>query len=187
MRLSWVTLDRMVEEKRLTDEDFRRSLEASGRPLRSSAARLSDEELLEKLQSLGCDLDRAELERLCEGAHSAQEVADPFLDRCNFRTEAELMEGEWIWVSIVALWQRWWPEKVCLELLDDKIQDGYDQLERRDSEAAARSWLRAWADVERLCEVTGTHSIRDFDGRFPMTQSRSTGARTWRTRCGTRD
>jgi tetratricopeptide (TPR) repeat protein len=171
MKLAWVTLDRMVEEKRLSDEELRRALEESGRPLRSSAAALSDEKLLQKLRSLGCDLDRAGLERLCEGAHSAQEVAGPLLDRCDFRTEKELMEGEWIWVCIVGLWWRWWPEKVCLELLDDKIQEGYDELERRESEAGAGSWLSAWADVGRLCEITGIRSIREFDGQFPMTQS----------------
>jgi tetratricopeptide (TPR) repeat protein len=171
MKLSWVTLDRMVEEKRLSDAELRRALEESGRPLRSSAATLSDEELLQKLRSLGCDLDRAGLERLCEGAHSAQEVAGPLLDRCDFRTEQEQMEGEWIWVCIVALWQRWWPEKVCLELLDDKIQDGYDELERRESEAGAGVWLSAWADVGRLCAISGIRSIREFDDRFPMTQS----------------
>jgi len=171
MKLSWVTLDRMVEEKRLSDKELRRALEESGRPLRSSAATLSEEELLEKLRSLGCDLDRAALERLCEGALSAQEVASPLLDRCDFRTEEELMEGEWIWVCVVALWQRWWPEKVCLELLDDKIQDGYDELERRESEAAAGTWLSAWADVGRLCEITGIRSVREFDDRFPLTQS----------------
>jgi hypothetical protein len=52
-------------------------------PTRSDAAKLSDERLLEKLQGFGLEVDRAELERLCEGALSAEEVARPLLDRCS--------------------------------------------------------------------------------------------------------
>jgi tetratricopeptide (TPR) repeat protein len=177
MKMSWVTLDRFCEEQRLSDEEIHRRLEASGRPLRSSAAGLSDEELLEKLREFGFDFDRAGLERLCEGALSAEEVAKSLLDRCDFRNDAERMEGEWIWVCMVALWERWWPEKVCLELLDDKVQAGYRELqasyrELRGREAAgAATWLSAWSDVVRLCDITGIHSIEEFDDRFPMTQS----------------
>ncbi len=169
--MSWVMLDRMCEEQRLSDEKIRRALADSGRPLRSSAAQLSDEELLEKLRGLGFDFDRSRLEQLCEGAFSAEQVATPLLDRCDFPTDEQRTEGEWIWICLVSLWQRWWPEKVCLELLDDKIQDGYRELGRRETAAAAATWLAACSDVVHLCDVTRPGSIREFDDRFPMTQS----------------
>jgi hypothetical protein len=51
-------------------------------PTRSDAAGLSDEQLLGKLQGFGLEVDRAELERVCEGALSVEEVAGPLLDRC---------------------------------------------------------------------------------------------------------
>ena len=50
-------------------------------PTRSDAAKLSDEQLLEKLRAFGLEVDRAALERLCEGALSAEDVAWPLLDR----------------------------------------------------------------------------------------------------------
>src|SRR2546429_1483343 len=56
--MSWVTLDRICQEKADAEEDFRRELELNGRPLRSSAAPLSDDELLAKLRELGLDVDR---------------------------------------------------------------------------------------------------------------------------------
>ena len=89
MKMSWVTLDRICEEQMRSDPNIRRLFEHSNRPLRSRAAQLSDEELLEKLRRFGFDLDRAGLEQLCEGALSAEEVADPLLDRCDFRTDEE--------------------------------------------------------------------------------------------------
>ena len=60
---------------------------------------------------------------------------------------------------------------MCLELLDDKVQAGYDEDDESDEAARARIWLDAWSDVLHLCDATGTRSVAEFDDRFPMTQS----------------
>ena len=162
--MSWVTLDRICQEKADAEEDFRRELERNGRPLRSSAAPLSDDELLAKLRELGLDVDRDGVERLCQGALSAEEVAKPIGDKLKLAND---MKGDWIWISLVALWQRWWPERVCMELLDDKMQAGYVQDSENDTHAAVVTWLDAWSDVLRLCDATGIGSIEEFDDAFP--------------------
>src|SRR5664279_2520284 len=66
---------------------------AGGRPLRSDAAGLSDEQLLAKLRGFGLDLDRRGLEQLCEGALSAEEVARQLIAGCRFRDDRERMQG----------------------------------------------------------------------------------------------
>jgi len=140
-------------------------------PTRSDAATLSDEQLLEKLRGFGLEVDRAELERLCERALSVEEVARPLLDRCGVGAREGRPHEDWIWLCLLELWRRWWPERVCVEFLGDKIQAGYDALERREATAAAAIWLDAWSDVVRLCELTRIDSIREFDDRFSMYQS----------------
>jgi len=57
MKLSWVTLDRINREEARADEMIRRMVEGSGRPLRSHAEHLTDEDLLGKLRGFGLDLD----------------------------------------------------------------------------------------------------------------------------------
>ena len=74
--MSWVTLDRICQE-RVDKDGVRLELVRNGRPLRSSADSLSDDELLAKLKDLGLDVDRDGVERLCAGALSAEEVAGP--------------------------------------------------------------------------------------------------------------
>jgi tetratricopeptide (TPR) repeat protein len=140
-------------------------------PTRSDAAKLSDEQLLQKLQELGLEVDRAELERLCEGALSVEEVVWPLLDRWGAGTGEGQPHEDWIWLCLLELWRRWWPERVCVEFLDDKIQAGYDALERRETASVAAIWLDAWSDIERLCDLAGIDSIREFDDRFSMYQS----------------
>jgi tetratricopeptide (TPR) repeat protein len=165
--MSWVTLDRICQEK--VDKDgVPRELVRNGRPLRSWADPLSDDELLAKLKDLGLEVDRDGVERLCAGALSAEEVAGPLAKKLKLDND---MTVDWVWISLLALWQRWWPDRPCLELLDDKMQAGYDRDAENDTHAAAVTWLDAWSDVLRLCDVSGVGSIEEFDERFPLTQS----------------
>src|SRR6266704_3396078 len=123
-----------------------------GRPLRSSAGPLSDDELLAKLRDFGVDVDRDGVERLCAGALSAEEVAGPIVARLKLDDD---MTVDWVWISLLALWQRWWPDRPGLELLDDKMQAGYARDAENDSHAAGVTWLDVWSDVLRLCDATG--------------------------------
>lgn len=171
MKFSYVTLDRICEDERRRDQDIAALVAASGRPLRSDAVGLSDEQLLAKLRGLGLNLDRRSLEHMCHAALSAEEVAARLIHGCRFRAGSEAMQGDWIWICLVTLWQRWWPDRVCLELVDDTVQSGYRELERTGAAAAAASWLNAWSGVLRLCDAAGIGSIAEFDEQFPMTQS----------------
>ena len=58
MKISWVTIDRICQEEADAKENVRREFEHTGRPLRSSADSLSDDELLTKLRGFGLDVDR---------------------------------------------------------------------------------------------------------------------------------
>ncbi len=165
--MSWVTLDRICQEK-VDKEGVLSELVRNGRPLRSSAEPLSDDELLAKLRDLGLDVDRDGVERLCAGALSAEEVAGPITAKLKLDDD---MTVDWVWISLLALWQRWWPDRPGLELLDDKMQAGYARDAENDSHAAVVTWLDAWSDVLRLCDATGISSIEEFDDRFPLTQS----------------
>jgi len=97
-------------------------------------------------------------------------VARPLHHEWEARNPASV-QVDWIWICLLGLWERWWADQVCLELLDDKMQAGYAHRERNDLTACAASWLDTWADVLALSDAAGTVSIREFDDRFPLTQS----------------
>jgi hypothetical protein len=164
VNMSWVTVDRIVSQEALRDEAIRRQLEQNARPMRSHTSGMGDEDLLAKLRDLGVDADRERLAKLCEGALSAEQVVSERLGLHDW-------DADWAWICLAALWERWWPGKVCLELLDDKVQAGYEADQRNDFVASSRIWLDAWSDVLRLCDAVGGRSMREFDDRFPMTQS----------------
>jgi hypothetical protein len=163
LAISWVTIERWAREDRGPRGGH------SGRPYRDDAESLTDAELLEKLRTYGVELDRAGLQELCRDALSAEEVASWLMDGLPVANRSA-QEVDWIWLAVLALWQRWWPDKPCLETVDDKIQDGYTQL-KPDRGAATDRWLSAWSEVLHLGDAAGITTIADFDRRFPMSQS----------------
>jgi hypothetical protein len=135
----------MVEKKMESDAEYRE--EVADRPIRLRARYLSDGELLAKLRSFVVELDRSSLERLCDEFLSAEEIARPLVAKCAFKTTREEMEGDWIWVCVDALWSRWFPDEPSFEMLDDKMQEGYELNNSGHVEAACRIWLEAWDDT----------------------------------------
>src|SRR5258708_19406154 len=117
MKMSWVTLDRICAEEMLSDEKIRRLVEGGNRPLRSRAEQLNDAELLDKLRGFGLGLDRRSLERLCENALSAEEVAGPLIHGCGLPGDSARIHGDWIWICLVSLWGRGGPPTALLHLL----------------------------------------------------------------------
>jgi len=163
--LSWVAMERIYENEVLTDTKLRK--QAGERPLRAHAKRLTDGELLAKLRSFGVEIDREWLERKCERALSAQEIADPLMDQSRSRG----LESDWIWICVATLWRRWFPDQPSFEELDDKMQAGYELLKSSGALAACRIWVEAWNDVLRLMDKAGIESIEEFDEWFRGTQS----------------
>src|ERR1035437_7063645 len=163
--LSWVAMERIYEREILPDPKLLK--EAGPRPLRADARRLTDGELLAKLRSFGIEIDRASLERKCERALSAQEIAGPLMDQSGHGSQ----ESDWIWICVATLWRRWFPEQPSFEELDDKMQAGYKLLNSGGAGDACRSWLEAWSNVLCLLDKAGIESIEAFDERFRGTQS----------------
>ena len=161
--LSWVAMERIYEREVLPDAKLRK--QAGARPLRAHGNRLTEGELLAKLRSFGIEIDQTWLERECERALSAQEIAGPLM------STNRGAESDWIWICVANLWRRWLPEQPSFEELDDKMQAGYELLKSSGAVAASRIWLEAWNDVLRLLDKAGIESIEEFDERFRGTQS----------------
>lgn len=167
--ISWVAIDRISEKQKASDAEYREKM--ADRPMRSSARYLSDGELLAKLRSFGIELDRLSLERLCNESLSAQDVVKPLIAKCAFKTTKSEMEGDWIWVCVDALWQRWYSDIPSFEMLDDKIQAGYQLNSSGKVEDGAGAWMEAWNDILYFCDRADLRSISEFNERFAGTQS----------------
>ncbi len=167
--ISYLSMNRMLEERAAKDVAFRRTLERKGRPLLSNGRGMSDDALLGKLRSLGLDADRQHLLDLFSCFISAQAMADAMIDRTGCPVPD--FEADWVWIAVTCLWERWQPELANTEMADDKMQAGYAALENHDSPKACRLWLETWRAILDIMERGGIDSLDAFDDCFGGTQS----------------
>jgi hypothetical protein len=166
--MSYMSMNRTVEDRAATDDTYRRILEKKARPLLSHGRAMSDDALLAKLRSFGIDADREKLEGLFPRFSSAEAMAKAMVGSAKARVPD--LEKDWVWIILTCLWERWQPEISNTEMVDDKMQAGYAALKDRDSPKACRFWLEAWRAILAIMERGGIHSLEAFDDRFGGTQ-----------------
>lgn len=167
MRLSHIMFNRIVEREAERNEEYRKELERKSRPLLKDARALSDEALLAKLYELGFSIDREWLDRATHSAPSAQALKDELRDResVSFPRYGE----DWVWFALTCLWERWFPDRPNLEMLDDRMQAGYETDQRDERIETAKIWMQTWRDVQVLVERFGISSLDEFDNTFHCT------------------
>lgn len=125
---------------------------------------MSNDDLLAKLRGLGVDADRKKLAELCDGALSAEQVVSE-------RFGLHDWDADWAWICLTELWHRWWPEKACLELLDDKGPAG---LRRRPAQRLRHQQQTLSSCLFSSHGITGT-GVTDDDSAT-LSAVTSTGA-----------
>lgn len=136
--ISFIALNRLTEERAVSDPNYRRDLERRGKALLSHARTLTDEALLEKLRQVGVPIDKNSYAEIAEHALSAEEISERAVTtevRARFRGR---FEEDWVWFGLTVLWERWFPRWPNFEQLDDRMQAGY-ALSNTDSPRRLRA------------------------------------------------
>ncbi len=167
VNLSFMTLNRFVEEKAAADADYRRQLQARGRILLSDGRALSDEALLAKLRTWNLDLDRDPFRARAQRFLSAQEMAEEAYQQAEPRITG--MDQDWVWIAFTCLWERWLADRPSLEMIDDQMQQGYQAKARGDAPGACRLWLATWKSIHAILDARQMRSLQEFDARYPLT------------------
>ena len=168
MHISFIALNRMVEERAARDKECREQLERNGKVTLSMGRRASDEQILEKLKSANVDLDRNTLAEWSRAVMSAQELSEHVRRQGYVRPKG--MDDDWLWVGLTVLWERWLPQWPNFEMLDDKMQAGY-AVRKKDKPKACEIWLDAWQDILTLMDTHRIRGVEEFDERFAGSQS----------------
>jgi hypothetical protein len=169
MHMSYIALNRIVEERAAQDESYLQALERNRHPLLSHGRSMSDDELMAKLRQLGLDIDRQGLETGFPEFVSAQAMSEAMIADAGIAIpDAEV---DWVWIATTCLWERWQPGLANMEMVDDKIQAGYAALKAGDTAKACRLWLETWHAILDIIDRAEISSLDEFDDRFGGTQS----------------
>ncbi len=170
MHISYISMNRILEKRAAEDEEIGKLIKRNGKCTLSDGRALSDEALLEKLHSLGIEeANRSWLDQASQSFPSAQALAKAITERSDVEIPDD--QADWVWISLVCLWERWFPDHSNFEMLDDRMQEGYDAYKRKEPLETSRLWLQAWHDVQNLMQTFEIESIDRFDILFGGSQS----------------
>jgi len=167
--ISYIAINRMVEQTMAVDKKYRKTIKKSGRIILSEARKMSDPELLKKLSSFNVKLDRETFSKLFMKFPSAEEMSKWIIRRQNLKFKG--LEDDWIWMCLTILWERWFPDRPSFEMIDDRMQEGYEKQANDDSAGACRIWLEVWKNILNIMNSRRMRSLKEFDKEFRGTQS----------------
>lgn len=168
MNLSYIAMDRISEEGLKNHPEWK-IVARTDRPRMSLGRTLSDEQLLEKLHRWGIEFTGDSFKKTA-AEHLSAEALTKWLHE-DHSIESDDQQLDWIWVALAVLWERWLPEQPSIEMIDDRMQKGYKELENKNKIQACDDWLWSWNQIRAIAQKQDTHTVSEFDDFFGGTQS----------------
>jgi len=131
--------------------------------------KMSTSEIIEKLESMNVDFEIEHFKKQAQNYISAIQLAEDHYYTQNFHAQDQ--DEDFIWLAIIELWNRIIPEKWNMEMIDDLIQEGYEDIENRNYRDGIEKWEKAW---NMIISIVPPHvkSVTDADKFIPkLTQS----------------
>jgi len=122
--------------------------------------KMSTADIIEKLESMNIDFEIERFKKQAQNYISAIQLAEDHYYTQNF--QAPDQEEDFIWLAIIELWNRIIPEKFNIEMIDDFIQDGYEDIGKQDSRSGIEKWEKAW-DMIMSIVPPQIKSVKDAD------------------------
>jgi len=157
-----------MEDRLERDPAYRSDIEKRGRPVRPAYRALTDEELVRTLGGFGIEVGRESFETLARPFLSAEEMTEKFMESHAISDKG--LDSDRVWIALMVLWERWLPDRPSIEMLDDRMQEGYGKSEAGDSTGAASIWLELWPEILKLADANGWRTPEELGEGFRGSQ-----------------
>lgn len=169
MDISIIAMNRMLENSIEEGKISAEALVNKNKTVLSDIRRMEDKVIVDRLNSLGVNIDKAVLSELIKRHPSSEEFYIWLMDEKKLKLKG--MDEDILWMCLTVLWERWFPEIPNFEMVDDKIYSGYMLLEERKCAEACNLWWEAWNNIIYLMEQHNIFETDEFDNKFRGTQS----------------
>lgn len=109
---------------------------------------MSTEDIIAKLKEQNVDFSVDEFKRQAVDYNSSIQLAEDHYYNQDYHAEG--WDEDFIMLAIYELWKRILPEKICIERIDDEMQEGYTAREEGRSEECIERWERVWEMVKAI-------------------------------------
>ena len=131
--------------------------------------KMSTLEIIEKLESMNINFDVESFKKQAQNYVSAIQLAEDHYYMQNIHASDN--DEDFIWLAIIELWNRIVPEICNIEMIDDSMQEGYEDIKNRNYGAGIEKWGKAWNMIVSIVP-TNIKSVTAADEFFlQLTQS----------------
>lgn len=126
---------------------------------------MSTSEIIEKLKSMNVNFDIEQFKKQVVNYTSAIQLAEDHYYSQNYQAQGQ--EEDFIWLAIIELWNRIAPEKYNMEMLDDLMQEGYEDIDNQDYRDGIEKWEKAWSIIRSIVP-SNIKSVSEADRFIPV-------------------
>lgn len=127
-------------------------------------------EIIKKLESMNVEFNLEQFKEQTTQYICAVRLAEDHYYSQNHSVQDK--DEDFIWIAICELWRRLAPKRWNIEMIDDCMRDGYEEIENKDYKEGLGKWETAW---EMIKYIVPTHitSVISADAFMPepLTQS----------------
>jgi hypothetical protein len=110
--------------------------------------KMSTPKIIEKLKSFNVDFEIELFKKQAQNHISAIQLAEDHYYTQNFHAEG--IDEDFIWLAIIELWNRIIPEKFNVEMVDDLMQEGYDDIDKENYRDGIEKWEKVWDMIKSI-------------------------------------
>lgn len=126
---------------------------------------MSTLEIIEKLKSLNVKFDIEQFKKQVVNYISAIQLAEDHYYSQNYQAQGK--EEDFIWLAIIELWNRIAPQRFNMEMIDDLMQEGYEDIDNRDYRNGIEKWEKAWSIIKNIVP-SNIKSVSEADKFIPV-------------------
>lgn len=131
---------------------------------------ITPEEVINKLRSIGIKSNKKQFLNDVNAFYSADDIAKNWREKYTIFVEED-WEDDFIWEAALFLWEKFAPQIVNTEKLDDMMQEGYELIEKKKYIEGTELWLDVWEHLGKRF-TSDMKSISEAEVVFPgMMQS----------------
>jgi tetratricopeptide (TPR) repeat protein len=131
---------------------------------------ITPEEVINKLRSMGIEFNKKQFLKDVKAFYSADDISHHWRKKYTIFVE-ENWEDDFIWEAALFLWEKFAPQIVNTEKLDDMMQEGYELIEEKKYIEGTELWLDVWEHLRKRF-TPDMESISEAEVVFPgMMQS----------------
>src|SRR4030042_6719537 len=110
--------------------------------------KMSTSEIIEKLKSMHIEFEIEQFKIQAQNYISAIQLAEDLYYTQNFHAQDQ--DKDFIWLAIIELWNRIIPERCNIEMIDDLMQEGYEDIGKSNYRDGMEKWEKAWNMIRTI-------------------------------------